>query len=475
MRFGNQTPTFEVVGEYASSVGDQLCDAWNQWGTRFYPCQEHEMELFTARDSENRFASKTIGISKPRQNGKSFSARKYITTMGAAGKRCLYSAHNGSTVRKMFKYICDEIDATPNLRRLVKSIYKAAGTEGIYFANGGCIEFQTRTTSGARGATYDVVVVDEAQELTYDQLDAIRPTMLASESGDPQMIYVGTPPSPTCRGDVFRDMHDLAHGGQAGGMWWLEWSVPDIPDMKNTADVLELAYQTNPALGYRIREDVMLDAIDGYRARPDSFAREYLGWWSPTMAHKSAYLIDAAAWDACATDHPLDPERTCYGVKFAADGSEVMLAVAESRGDVTHVELQERRPMSSGTAWLADWLCERANVGCCVVVDGRSGSQALVERMSDRAPRGFVVTPSGGDVIAAASMLCDAVSERRLTWYRPQEQLRESATTATRRAIGRGGGWGFGGADPLPIEACALALWGSRTTKRNPNRKARIG
>ena len=151
------------------------------------------------------------------QNGKSFSARKYITTMGAAGKRCLYSAHNGSTVRKMFKYICDEIDATTNLRRLVKSIYKAAGTEGIYFANGGCIEFQTRTTSGARGATYDVVVVDEAQELTYDQLDAIKPTMLASESGDPQMIYVGTPPSPTCHGDVFRDMHDLAHSGQAGG------------------------------------------------------------------------------------------------------------------------------------------------------------------------------------------------------------------------------------------------------------------
>ena len=474
MRYGNQTPTFEVVGEYASSVGDQLCDAWNQWGTTFYPCQEHEMELFTARDSENRFASKTIGISKPRQNGKSFSARKYITTMGAAGKRCLYSAHNGSTVRKMFKYICDEIDATPNLKRLVKSIYKAAGTEGIYFVNGGCIEFQTRTTSGARGATYDVVVVDEAQELTYDQLDAIRPTMLASESGDPQMIYVGTPPSPTCRGDVFKDMHDLAHSGQAGGMWWLEWSVPEIPDMKNTTNVLELAYQTNPALGYRIREDVMLDAIDGYRARPDSFAREYLGWWSPVAIRKQT-LIPESDWDACATDHPLQPERTAYGVKFSADGSEVVLAVAETCGDVTHVELQERRSMASGTAWLADWLCARTNVGACVVIDGKSGSQALVERMSERAPRGYVVTPSSGDVVASASMLCDAVNERKLTWYRPQEQLRESATTATRRAIGRGGGWGFGGTDPLPIEACALALWGSRTTKRNPNRKARIG
>jgi hypothetical protein len=187
------------------------------------------------------------------------------------------------------------------------------------------------------------------------------------------------------------------------------------------------------------------------------------------------FIIDADAWDACATDNPLQPERTAYGVKFSADGSEVVLAVAETCGDVTHVELQERRSMASGTAWLADWLCARTNVGACVVIDGKSGSQALVERMSERAPRGYVVTPSSGDVVASASMLCDAVNEKKLTWYRPQQQLRESATTATRRAIGRGGGWGFGGTDPLPIEACALALWGSRTTKRNPNRKARIG
>ena len=107
MRLGNQVPTFESTGEYASSTGAELCAAWREWGTAFYPSQEHEMELFTARDSDNRFASKTIGVSKPRQNGKSFAARKYATTMGAAGKRCLYSAHNGSTVRQMFKYIKD--------------------------------------------------------------------------------------------------------------------------------------------------------------------------------------------------------------------------------------------------------------------------------------------------------------------------------------------------------------------------------
>ena len=476
MRLGNQVPTFETVGEYASSTGAELCAAWREWGTAFYPSQEHEMELFTARDSDNRFASKTIGVSKPRQNGKSFAARKYATTMGAAGKRCLYSAHNGSTVRQMFKYIKDEVESIPALGARLKprdGIYKAAGNEGIYFASGGCIEFQTRTTSGARGSTYDVIVVDEAQELTYDQLDAIKPTTLASESGDPQMIYIGTPPGPACRGDVFRDMHDLAHSGKSGA-WWLEWAVDAVPDMNDTDAVLELAYLTNPALGYRIREDVMLDAIDGYKARPDSFAREYLGWWSPT-AGKLKQVIDATAWASCATDAPLEPQKAAYGVKFTPDGAEVVLAVAEVAERLTHVEVIERQGMGRGTAWLADWLAERTAKASCVVIDGRAGSQALVERLDGRCPRGFVRVARMQDVTAAAQMTLDAINGHVLTWFAPQRQLDESARGAIRRQIGSGGGWGFGGDDPAPIEACSLALWGVQTSKRDPSRKQRIG
>ena len=39
-------------------------------------------------------------------------------------------------------------------------------------------------------------------------------------------------------------------------------------------------------------------------------------------------------------------------------------------------------------------------------------------------------------------------------------------------------GWGFGSPEdatvsPEPLESCSLALWGARTTKRNPRRKQR--
>ena len=475
MRYGNQTPTFEAVGPYDHSTGERLCDVFESWGTRFYPCQRRELTLFMARDEENRFASRTICISKPRQNGKSFSARKYAITMGAKGKHCLYSAHNGSTVRKMFRFIADECEGTPDIARRVKSIYKAAGTEGIYFANGGCIEFQTRTNSGARGETYDVIVVDEAQELTYDQLDAIKPTTLASESGDPQMIFLGTPPNEKCGGDVFSDYHEAAHAGKAGAMWWMEWAVDDVPDLTDRAAALELAYRTNPALGYRIREDVMLDAIDSYVMKPDSFAREYLGRWNPSL-RVADFIITAKAWNETRRSAPPSGyDKLAYGVRFTADGRAVTLATAVTHEGGCHVEFVRTEPVVAGVGWLVDWLVARKDRAAAVAIDGRADATDLGQRLvAAGVPAKAVMVARTTDAISADAMLVNAINDGTLT-HLDDPALAESALGATRRPIGKDGGYGFGGEHAERLDACALALWAARTTKRDPRRRGRIG
>ena len=60
-----------------------------------------------------------------------------------------------------------------------------------------------------------------------------------------------------------------------------------------------------------------------------------------------------------------------------------------------------------------------------------------------------------------------------MTWFAGQAALRDSAVTSVKRPIG--GGWGFGGENSAPIEACALTLWGAKTSKRDPTRKMKIG
>ena len=132
------------------------------------------------------------------------------------------------------------------------------------------------------------------------------------------------------------------------------------------------------------------------------------------------------------------------------------------------------QPTGRGLTWLADWLNERYDKASCVVIDGRNGVDVLVERIKEIwKSRLSVVRPSSKDVIAAVSCFTNSVDEQTLTWYRPQEVLNESAVTVVKRPVG--GGFGFGGENSLPVEACALALWGAKTCKRDPTRRMRIG
>lgn len=472
MRYGNQRPTFEVVGAYHHSLGPKLIELFKKSGTVFYPCQEYELTLFAARNEDNRFAARTISISKPRQNGKSFSARKYALAMGMLGYKVLYSAHNGITTRKMFHEIDKEIDYVKSFAQKLKKRVSGKGSEGFYFESGGFIEFQTRTTSGARGGTYDIIIIDEAQELIYEELDAIKPTTIASESGDPQTIFIGTPPGPKCRGEVFSDQHKAAHAWQLMSSWWLEWAAAKVPQMDDREAVLELAYQTNPALGYRIREDVMIDAIDSYVNRPDSYAREYLGWWA--SVERVNIAINAWEWERCATETPPKDGKIAYGIKYTQDGLYAAIGVAMwDKDGAPHVELVRYLNMAEvGATYLTDFIDARKNKAAVFTIDGKAGADDLAARLVAAGIHKQVFTIcSPREYTAAASMFLNAVRECGLT-HIDQKEVKEALATVTKRPVGTNGAYGFGGDNAEIVDCLALALYGVRTSKRDPTRRA---
>ncbi len=474
VRRGRQEPTFEHVTGYASTDGPEAVALFEGYGVRFIPAQAYEMDLYLARTELGECAAVTIGLSRPRQNGKSFAARHYALWCSfVEGRSVLYSAHNGSTTRKMFKLMCDFVDAHEDFRKALRpggqGVYKAQGNEGIYLASGAMVEFSTRTNSGARGGTYDVIVVDEAQELTDEQRDALMPTTIASDSGDPQVILIGTPPNHKCPGTVFRDLHDRAHAGELGDAWWLEWAADEVGDPQD----VERWYECNPMMGYRIKERSMKSAADTTPA--DSFAREYLGWWAP-RAQAAERAIPAEAWDACRTDDPPQDGLMGVGVKFSPDGSRVALAVClKPDGRKPYVEVAEARSTARGTAWVADWLLERRDRVASAAIDGKRGERAVQRLVDGRFPRRALRVPGSADVAKACAMLVDAVQAGELEHY-GQPDLDAAATGCARRRIGADG-FGFDdteSGDATLVEACALAYREAMSTRRDPARKLRV-
>lgn len=480
-RHGSQTPTFEAVGGYASSRGPEAVAMFEGYDVRFMPWQARQLELYLARDSAGRAASKTIGLSVPRQNGKSFAARFHAIWCAAVeGKAVLYTAHHGVTTREMFKQIKGFVEGTPDFAAELErnGVKMAQGSEGVYFANGGLIEFNTRTASGSRGKTYDVIVVDEAQTLDDLEASALQPTTLATESGDPQMVYLGTPPDPKCKGTVFRELHRKAHAGELGGGWWLEWASTEIGDPHDA----RRWYECCPAMGYRIREDVMADAAD--KTAADSFAREYLGWWSGDGGGLQT-VVDARSWGLCETDDPLMDGLMTVGVKFSPDGSRGSLAVClrpmdanfHVAGGPAYVELIDTRPLGHGVGWFAEWIAARKERISAIAIDGRSGSGVLAQKLIDNKVKKLaIVTPSKADMATANAMFVDAVREGSISHY-AQEQLTDAVTKCTKRGIGVDG-FGFADTeegDATVAEAAALAYWQAMTTKRRAGRKLRVG
>ena len=403
----------------------------------------------------------------PRQNGKTglLEARAQAG-MILYNEQVIYTAHLQKTATETFEEMASFFD-TPGLRKYVKDIKTALGREQIILNSGARVKFLARTRNGGRGQHGDLLIFDEAQELNIDAQASFIPAISASLN--PQAVYVGTPPDPNADGTVFRAIRDRAIAGETKSTAWFEYSVDEIGDVLDRQRWAD----TNPALGIRILESTIEGECEQMPA--DAFARERLGWWSPISTHDIDYAIDADVWEACKSDKPKPEGKTAYGVKFTADGSLVALcgAVIPAEGPA-RISLIQMRQTGRGIRWLADWLNERYQKASCVVIDGRNGADVLVEQIAATwKMKGSVIRPSAKDVVASVGTLTNALNEKTVTWFAEQDILKESAVTSVKRPIG--GGWGFGGDHSAPIEAAALALWAAQTTKRDPNKRMRIG
>ena len=426
---GNQEPSVRIAPEYIASDGMDACKILRAGGTVLDPWQALILDDWLGRTASGRWAAPTCGGSVPRQNGKSLLVQgRAEIGMLMFNEQVIYTAHLQKTATETFEEMRDFFESKA-LIKYVADIKTALGREQIILKSGARIKFLARTRNGGRGQHGDLLIIDEAQEMDEDAQASFLPAISASLN--PQTVYVGTPPDPNASGVVFRGIRNRALAGKTERMAWFEFSVNEIGDVKDK----KRWAATNPALGLRI----LPSTIEGECEQMDSdtFARERLGWWSPVASENVEYALDKKAWEACKSDEMKPEGKTAYGVKFTPDGAMVALCGA-------------------------------------VIPDDGIARISLIDKIADTwKAKNSIIRPSTKDIMASAGMLSNAINEKTVTWYSKQEDLDHSATTSVKRPISGGGG--FGGDNSAPIEAAALALWGVKTSKRNPNKQMRIG
>jgi hypothetical protein len=398
------------------------------------------------RVCDGRWAASRCGTAVPRQNGKNGALEiRELYGMVALAERFLHTAHEVKTARKAFARLLEFFDNPrqyPELAGMVREIRRTNGQEAIVLDNGGSVEFIARSRGSGRGFSVDVLVADEAQELTEDAWAALLPTI--SASNNPQVILTGTPPPPGAAGEVFLRMRRSGVAGDDDRLAWAEYSCADDLESVDLDDPNEWAAD-NPALGTRLR----LQTVADERAVMDreTFARERLGWWQPVEARSAA--IDPGAWAALADPQAERGADPTFAVATAPDRSWSAVAVAWKRPDgLPQVMLADYRPT---TAWVAERVAE---------LRSRWGGRVLVDAASDGLV-GDAERPKQADRAKADNGLSDAVTAG--TVRHGNEAALNTAVRASRwrplgdtRVLDR-----KGSADISPLVAAALAVHGA--------------
>jgi phage terminase large subunit-like protein len=461
-RIGRQTPTKSKILPYTKTLGDKSIKLYQASKRTAYKWQKYILDAILAVNNEGLWTHVKFGLSVPRQNGKNevVAIREFIGLI--RGERILHTAHRTTTSATAFNRLLEIMEEAGLEEGEDFTKIKAIGREHIQLIGGGKIDFRTRTSTGGLGESFDLLVIDEAQEYTDDQESALKYTIAASPN--PQTILIGTPPTPISSGTVFTNLRNATLEGNNEDAGWAEWSVEEESDVRD----VDLWYQTNPSLGLRltertIRSEVGDDDLD--------FNVQRLGLW---IRYNQKSVISANEWEELKVDKlPKLKGKLFVGIKYGHDGTNVAMSIAVKTvdGDI-FVESIDCQSVRNGNAWIIAFL-KQADVQE-IVIDGASGQNILANEMKDAKIKKPIL-PTVKEIIVANSTFEQGLFQQTIK-HRGQPSLSQVVTNCDKRTIGTSGGFGYRSQieenDISLMDSMILAHWACHDAK--PVKKQKI-
>ena len=472
---GIKTSVFPRVYRRLKAV-DVVFDPWQEgFGTVALGCR-----------ASGKYAATIGGVvaSIPRQVGKTYTIGNLLIGLALEfpGMRIVWTSHHLRTTTNTFRSMQGMVRKRKIAPLLAANgIRVANGEQEIRFSNGSIIMFGARSQGFGRGMdAIDIEVFDEAQILSIKALEDMVPaTNQARHRHGALIFFIGTPPRPDDDGEAFTAKRAKALSGTATDMVYVEFSAERGASIDDRTQWPVM----NPSYPHRTPLDSMLRMRENL---PDegSWRREAMGIWDERDS--TPPVIAPGDWAATAVADPPGPDGIkSFGVKFSADGSRVAVvgAMKPRDGGPVHVELvgAHTGSMAAGTASLTAWLGERWRQTATIVVDGPSHAGAFVTMLREAGvPEKVITVPTWPQVATANAMLLESIVRREVTHLDSEGQsvLDDSVSASTKKLHGDKGAWSWLAmtepGDEIPIAAASIALYGAKTTKRDPARKQSV-
>lgn len=443
---------WEDISDLAASLGMPL-DEW----------QDQALEAASGERADGRWASKFVGISAPRQNGKSqlIVARALAGVLLFGEKMIIISAHETDTAREVWKRLLDIVEANPTLEARVTGRMDAINREYLSFGQGAerqTIKLKARRRSGVRGFSADCLLLDEAQILGKGAWGSIVPTMSARPN--PQIWLFGTPPTDDDDPFAFSRVRESARAKKARHTW-LEWAAAPDADFDSPATWAS----ANPAFGVRISEEACAD--DRAAMDDQQFAEERLGIW---RLDSNSSVFSVSEWKALDADGPaagMKPKALAVDMSYGREQISVAACWHTDNGGLFAEEVWAGPDAASAVEWL------RARAGCRIPIyidGGSSPAASMIPAL--KAGRAKVVATGAADMAKACGLVFDMVKSGTLRHGGgpDQEALASAVAGARKRPIRDAGGWGWDRRDEsvniAPLVAFTLAVLGGSSQRR---------
>jgi phage terminase large subunit-like protein len=444
-------PRYFVTPEVRVSLGDEAAAFAKKAGLVMDPWQADVLDAAMGIRRGGVWASRSVGLLVPRQNGKGsiLEARELYAMFAGDERLIIHSAHRYDTSQLHFQRLLDLIEGNPDLDRHIQQVSKIVGKETIKVKREDgtrCeLKFKARTLSGSgRGFSCDLLVLDESFLLPEEALAAMLPTLAARRN--PQIWYTSSAGYPTSRA-----LWRVVNRGRAGDLGtYIEYGCPldaDPADRENWE-------RANPGLDVRLSRDLLEDNFA--LMLPEDFAREHLGMWDETVGG----VISAQKWAAACDRESKAGDSVAFAVDTTPDRGMTAIAVAGERPDgLIHVEVVDHRP---GTEWVVERLLElqRRWWPDATLIDPSSAAGSLIPDLKAAGVDFDEVTIRG--YAQACGQFYDAVMDSGTLRHLGQPELDAAVANAAQRPLSDAWAWSRKNAagDISPLCAVTLALSG---------------